>query len=520
MKYLKLFEAFKSEILGSMMKFLSEEGKKTFLAKLKIIAEKIDLPLSEYSDEYFQYLPFKKALEFNVEGGEEGKIKLIKFWFDSKGDFITTTGVDGTIKDTTKGELDGYEKVKELTLDDILGYLSTGDIVSIVLERTEPVIATVYKEDNYVYMIQNKHNGSTPNSTDWKRFGKLSWMIESDFDYSGTPWLLKKREEKTDSGVMSNPYSWNHYFKILSYELSFFDRNQDVEALIKKASFAIVLNYKDLTESKFRGMSDIRGERNKEKLGATALMDDETIRKTNIDRYIQKLSDKVSIDPELKNLKSAVIKVCGGKKTLGLVIYGSLNSLRNFKDALYYFISGDSYYQRNLIDSIQKSIKNNKSYGSQFDTKVANFKLDIVKKARLNRQNNSLSLFPYELDSDSETIFQIADKSYNYDELVDGKPYLDFIQELVSVFDEFYQVVLNKEINTFEDVEELYGKMLSIRNNWVDSPRFFNLSIILLILINPSVSDESIIQPVYDESLENLYKELKIFRNMVIRFIS
>jgi hypothetical protein len=520
MKYLKLFEAFKSEILGSMMKFLSEEGKKTFLAKLKIIAEKIDLPLSEYSDEYFQYLPFKKALEFNVEGGEEGKIKLIKFWFDSKGDFITTTGVDGTIKDTQKGELDGYEKVKELTLDDILGYLSTGDIVSIVLEGSEPVISTVYREDNYVYMIQDKHNGSRPNSTDWKRFGKWSWMIEKGWDYSGTPWLLKKSEpKKEEKKDMSNPYSWNHYFKILNYGL-YIDKDQDVEALIKKASFAIVLNSKDLTQSKFKGMSDIRGERNKEKLGATALMDDETIRKTNIDRYIQKLSDKVSIDPELKNLKSAIIKVCGGKKTLGIVIYGSLNSLRNFKDALYHFISGDSYYQRNLIESIKNSIKTNKSYGSDFDTKVENFKLDINKKARLNRQLNSHSLFPYELDSDSETIFQIADKSYNYDELVDGKPYLDFIQELVSVFDEFYRVILNKEINTFEDVEELYGKMHSIRNNWVDSPRFWNIRSIIERLVNSSVSDESIIQPVYDESLEKLYKELKIFRNMVIRFIS
>ena len=518
MKYLKLFEAFKSEILGSMMKFLSEEGKKTFLAKLKIIAEKIDLPLSEYSDEYFQYLPFKKALEFNVEGGEEGKIKLIKFWFDSKGDFITTTGVDGTIKDTTKGELEGYEKVKELTLDDILGYLSTGDIVSIVLEGSEPVIATVYREDNYVYMIQNKHPGSRPSSTDWKRFGKCSWMIERGSDYSGTPWLLKKSELKEEKKDMSNPYSWNHYFNILSYELSI-DKDQDVEALIKKASFAIVLNYKDLSISEYKGMSDFRGERNKEKLGATALMDNETIRKTNVDRYIQKLSDKVSIDSELKNLKSAIIKVCGGKKTLGIVIYGSLNSLRNFKDDLYHFISGDSYYQRNLIDSIQKSIKNNKSYGSQFDTKVANFKLDIGKKARLNRQLNSYSLFPYELDSDSETIFQIGDKSYNYDELVDGKPYLDFIQELVSVFDEFYRVILNKEINTFEDVEELYGKMLSIRNNWVDSPRFWNIRSIIERLINPSNSG-ALIQPAYDESLKKLYKELKIFRNMVIRFIS
>jgi predicted transcriptional regulator len=61
--------------------------------------------------------------------------------------------------------------------------------------------------------------------------------------------------------------------------------------------------------------------------------------------------------------------------------------------------------------------------------------------------------------------------------------------------------------------------MISIRNNWVDSPRFRNIRSIIERLINPSNSG-ALIQPVYDESLEKLYKELKIFRNMVIRFIS
>lgn len=65
MKYIKLYEAFESEILSKTLKFLSNKGKSDLLERLKSIANSIDMPLSKYSDDYFQYLPFNKALELN-----------------------------------------------------------------------------------------------------------------------------------------------------------------------------------------------------------------------------------------------------------------------------------------------------------------------------------------------------------------------------------------------------------------------------------------------------------------------
>ena len=167
MKYLKLFEAFKSEILGSMMKFLSPTGKVEFLDKLEKLAKNLDFPMSEYSDEYFQYLPFKKALELNSDSEE---LKWIKFWFDSAGNQILVTGVDGSRKrNMEEDDIEFYHKVETLNLDDIK-QLNTGDKVYIKLEGYGTVVATVYREDNVVYMIQDEHDGLTPSGNDWKKF--------------------------------------------------------------------------------------------------------------------------------------------------------------------------------------------------------------------------------------------------------------------------------------------------------------------------------------------------------------
>ena len=153
-KSFKLFEAFKSDKLSKTLAFINKDSKTNFLDKLKNIANKIDLPYSEYSDEYFQYLPFRKALKLNqnindvpcdamsvdafpdhyVAGagcGGTGKIdrkwgrsvrnvvcpvcngtgvkpktkfdiKWIKFWFSKDGEYITTTATDGKIRNQSK----------------------------------------------------------------------------------------------------------------------------------------------------------------------------------------------------------------------------------------------------------------------------------------------------------------------------------------------------------------------------------------------------------------------------------
>ena len=66
LKYLKLYEAFESIKLSKTLGFINKDAKKSFLNQLKQLADKIDLPYSKYSDDYFQYLPFKKALDLNM----------------------------------------------------------------------------------------------------------------------------------------------------------------------------------------------------------------------------------------------------------------------------------------------------------------------------------------------------------------------------------------------------------------------------------------------------------------------
>ncbi len=47
MKFIKLFEAFESNILPKTLNFLSEDSKKTFLKKVKSYCDNIDFPYSK-----------------------------------------------------------------------------------------------------------------------------------------------------------------------------------------------------------------------------------------------------------------------------------------------------------------------------------------------------------------------------------------------------------------------------------------------------------------------------------------
>jgi hypothetical protein len=506
MKYLKLFEAFESEILGSLMKFLSPNGKEQFLHQLKSIANRIDFPISKFSDDFFQYLPFKKALELNTNYEDEpggtgiqtksgNKLKWIKFWFDTKGNYITYTGVDGSVrKDEVDEEINNYIEVKSLDLSDFKT-LKTGDKVLIKLDDryVKKRIGTVYREDDFVYIIQDTHNGSKPSGTSWQKYGNRSWQISGSGDFIGTPYLLEPIEMKEVVKEEVNPYSWNGF---LDYAMRV-DMDQDVEPLIKKASFAIVLNYLDLQKSDYKNKSDTTKEREVGKKGALALMTDKQIRSKNINRYIEEISKRVQIDPELKNLKSAVLKMCGGQKSLAFVLTGRMNDFSSFINYLYSFIQNTSSltsYQDNLKYYITNKITDNNNFTLEFEDCIDSFKKSVRERAKTNS-----------LPSPNEN---------------NAQPYIEFIDKLRVVFNEFYEIIKKKEINTFDDTEHLFYKLNSMRQAWNNTQKFYNLRTPVNNLCGYTHRPDYFTNAIMTENLEKLNKDLEIFRTFVIRFIS
>lgn len=144
-----LFEAFESQILGKTLNFVEKSHRSRFLNSLNEICNSLDFPISELSDDMFQYLPFKKALflnsksedtpcdatsrrafpEYSVDGEvcnggmikrkwgrgvrvvgcpicggagvkpkTSGDVKWLKFWFDKDGKYINATVTDGLIR--------------------------------------------------------------------------------------------------------------------------------------------------------------------------------------------------------------------------------------------------------------------------------------------------------------------------------------------------------------------------------------------------------------------------------------
>jgi len=484
LKHIQIFEAFESKILSKTLGYINTSDKSNFMDRIKRLCKTIDFPLSKMSDEYFEYLPFKSALSRAAMTGDEpceatsksefpeyavagenctnGKIKrqwgsrtrdvvcpvcsgsgvkpkrsevkLVKFWFTSEGRWVATTLVDGITragKNKPGGKFStNYSDYTVGSTISSLNSLRGGEIASLIIGGDQ-LIAYIYKEGNRYYAIQNSKSGSSPSGNGWKNYGRYSWALGGG-EYSDLKVLTPKAKVEDKEEV--DPYTWNTGIEF-SYSGIRANTSTDVQTQIKDAHFGIVFDYGKLRKSEFETVQDTEASRQIAKKGSRLDPDqsDEEIKKRNIERYVNLLSQKLDISDDIANCNRLVTRSLGHKSAL-YIAYGS-NIYSNLGTIIDYYIKFMSastdrdkkMYAEEISDRTTDMFKAGMKRATQSDEVIKNI------KSRLKSSNRD------------EKYFQI----------------LDLTQKLS---DAIYDNIKNFQINDIEDLEVVTQKISSIRN--------------------------------------------------------
>jgi hypothetical protein len=484
LKYIQIFEAFESKILSKTLGYIETNDRSTFMDRLKRLCKSIDFPLSKMSDEYFEYLPFKSALSRAAMTGDEpceatsksefpdyavagekctnGKIKrtwgartrdvvcpvcggsgvkpkkselkLVKFWFTAEGKYIANTLVDGMIRAGRGSSGSKFStNFSDYTVGRSISNLSElrgGEMASMIIGGDE-IIAYIFKEGNRYYAIQNSKSGSTPGSNNWKNYGRCSWALGAG-EYSNMRLLTPKVKTKEVEEV--DPYTWNTGLDF-NYGGIRANTSSDVKSQIKDAHFAIVFDFGKLKKSEFETTQDTRSSREERKEGSKLdpSQSNEEIKKRNIERYVNLLSQKLDISADIANCNRLVSRSLGHKSALYIVyatnIYSNLGSIID-------------YYIKFMSATTDRDKK-------MYADEIADRTNDLFKNGMRRA------------DIASDTIKSIKSrlKSANKDE-----KYFQILDLTQKLSDAIYDNLKNYQINDIEDLEVVAQKISSIRN--------------------------------------------------------
>ena len=512
MKYIKLFEAFESEKLSKTLGY-AIENKDRFLNDIKRLCNQLDFPYSQLSDEYFDYLPFNAALRktdiitdepcdatgadaferrFIVagetcKGGQlkrkwgrsirsvtcpicngtgikpkKGEPKMVKFWFTKDGKFVLSTCVDGLVRDRNKsGDKvpQGRRKYTHIRAERINGRYASGgmsdgfqeklnefQVGQYVLIRTsdgEDVYGVIAKQPDYwnrrqmrVFAVQSVINSdnidrSTEiNGEKWNKYGKYAISLSNGYFEWVKPVTIKNADDEVDD--TPDPYEWNSG---LSFNYSrIYATGRDIENDVKDAHFALILDFSKLKGSEFKRKSDISSEREESREGALALMKDSDIKSQNIKRYINELSKRMEIDKDLGNVNKVILKLIGFKNSFHFIRSGRA------KDAIVAIIE-------KYLKMLAASDEDKEWYINDLNSTVKSYYKDFMNYNKEVTRN--LEEVKKRLD---------LDKPNNYEKYL----------KIISLLEEFslvaYNNVKESDMESIDDVEIVYQRLLSIKN--------------------------------------------------------
>ena len=501
LKYIKLYKAFESLLteafgadhLNKVFNYLKDSSsKKRFKNDIISVASHIDAPVTLISDEYFQYLPYKKAIKSNVslekidckscegtgsikrawgrgfrtlkcdkcDGGGKvnpsGKLKYLKFWLNSKGEYIGTTAVDGNYH-ANKNDVAQFKKIDitseliELArtienrgsrermdmnlLKTIMDKYEIKNGTKLFFENwktqnynnSRNIIGSFFKSRNrnsseerlYLANNTNDYYDYKPSSPKWRDFGNRIIQLTGvwdglksllNFNSGARAYILTDIEERED--ILYNVgvnFNRNGFSLKDSFSKSFLDN----------AEFSIVFDFdkweKDLVAKGFKPLSQQREERKDAKtgiIGGKLGTSDDEIKKANIDRYLKTLSD-VDLFSGFGKLFSKNYRFFGERLSLNYIKNErNFTSFRNNISNLKSFLKADTdegrkHYSEKISERIREVLKSNDDHNKRINNNIK----DVYE--RISNYDNSeqfLEVATLIFDKISETSIKISNK--------------------------------------------------------------------------------------------------------------
>lgn len=381
LKYLKLYEAFRSEKLSKTLAYINKSSKEDFLRELKSMSKLFDYPLSELNDDQFQYFPFNKALnvyykpqqkpcqstsksQFGSSGIDGGKcesgrirrqwgtgtrmvnceacsgtgiepaksdIKYIKFWFTQDGELVTTSACDGikrgagglTGKTFTRQQFQEAKKIKTILKGEHKWWTQLSDRAN-HLAPAQYVWSQKSNTPVFGYLfVTNSSVFFIQNERDMDGGtpNDRIWREYGEYSWSldgGEFDQITILDIDSEKEEVDNPYFWNASLNISHTGLRIL--TTDFQSRVKPAHFAIILDLHKLKDTPYKPASETSSERGLAREGSLKLKTDEEIRKENIKRYLDSILLKTDIISDIKNAKSVLKRFTAGNYPLYLLI--------------------------------------------------------------------------------------------------------------------------------------------------------------------------------------------------------
>lgn len=352
LKYIKLFEAFESVKLSKTLGFIDKRSRTSFIEDIKSICRSFDFPVSKINDDLFEYLPFKKALEYHQD------IEEVPCTATSESEYNSSIAIPG--EKCENGKLKrtwGAGRVRVMTCPHCDG------------SGIEPFRAK-WKYVKFWFNVNKKY--ITKTATDGN--------IHDDDD---------------------SPYKYDQIITI-SYGISRTWR-ENIKDGLKSANFALILDI-DKLESLSKETpkaSEISDNRDDARSGALALEKDNVIKQRNIERYLEEILKKSNIKGDLSDLKDITktfLRLIGGNNILFYICYSTntdgLDRLSRIADNIYDIMSSpndfrDLEYTINDVNSdIHRYIRNANSFKQRIKNSLDSTKQYVEEQSKTGEKDN------------------------------------------------------------------------------------------------------------------------------------